>query len=132
MAPRDLVHWALAESPDFASAQTLHARLRVAGKRIGLSTVYRVLRELVDAGTLDVIRDTDSGQLYRLRAGPHHSHYLLCRICGYSVALESEIVERWAVNVGEAQSFVDVEHTIKLMGVCAECSERLTPSDMDR
>jgi Fur family ferric uptake transcriptional regulator len=122
MTPKEIVHRALAENGDFASAQMLHARMLVAGRRIGLNTVYRTLRELVEAGRVDVIRDPGGAQLYRLRTGPHHSHYLFCRTCGYSVPLESEFVERWAEGAGQSHGFANVEHTIELVGVCAECS----------
>jgi Fur family ferric uptake transcriptional regulator len=123
MMPRDMIYRTLADSPDFASAQMLHARLLVAGRRVGLNTVYRTLRELFDAGKVDMIRNPAGGRLYRLRSSPRHSHYLICRLCGYSVAVESEFVEHWAVTVGEAHGYGDVEHTIELFGVCAECSE---------
>lgn len=47
----------LIASADFTSAQTLHARLRSTGERVGLSTVYRTLAALADAGRADVVRD---------------------------------------------------------------------------
>jgi Fur family ferric uptake transcriptional regulator len=122
-----MVRQALADNRDFVSAQLLHARLLVTGRRIGLNTVYRVLRELVEAGKADVIRDPAGGQLYRLRAGPNHSHYLFCRTCGRSIRIESEFVEHWARTTGETHGYVDVEHTIELIGVCAECSATTSP-----
>jgi Fur family ferric uptake transcriptional regulator len=122
MTPKELIRRALAAKPDFVSAQLLHARLLIDGHRIGLNTVYRVLRELVDTGKADVIRDPGGGQLYRLRTGPWHSHYLFCRRCGHSIPVQSEFVEHWARTAGETHGFVDVEHTIELVGVCAECA----------
>jgi Fur family transcriptional regulator, ferric uptake regulator len=129
MTPKEIVHRALANCSDFVSAQMLHARLLVAGHRIGLNTVYRTLRELARTGKVDVIRDPGGAQLYRLRSGPHHSHYLFCRTCGYSVPVESDFVEHWAVNAGESHGFVNVEHTIELVGVCAECRAGRTRPD---
>jgi Fur family ferric uptake transcriptional regulator len=122
MTPRDVVRQALAGNSEFVSAQLLHARLLVAGRRIGLNTVYRVLRELVDAGKVDVMRDPSGGQLFRSRLGPRHSHYLFCRVCGYSVPVDSEFVESWASTAGESHGFVNVEHTIELIGICADCA----------
>lgn len=122
MSPKEVIRQALADKADFVSAQLLHARILVSGRRIGLNTVYRVLRELVDSGKVDIIRDPSGGQLYRLRPGPHHSHYLFCRTCGYSVPLESEFVEHWAADAGQNHGFVNVEHTVELIGVCAECA----------
>ena len=46
------------------------------------TTVYDQLRDLADAGDLDVLRN-DSGELLfrQCRTGAHH-HHLLCRVCG--------------------------------------------------
>jgi Fur family ferric uptake transcriptional regulator len=123
MSPKEVVRQALADKAEFVSAQLLHARILVTGRRIGLNTVYRVLRELAEAGKVDIIRDPSGGQLYRMRPGPHHSHYLFCRTCGYSVPLESEFVEHWAADAGQNHGFVNVEHTVELIGVCSECAE---------
>jgi Fur family transcriptional regulator, ferric uptake regulator len=122
MTPREMIHQVLADTADFVSAQMLHARLLVAGRRIGLNTVYRALRELVDTGKADMIRDPHGGRLYRLRTGTRHSHYLFCRTCGYSVPIESDLVEHWARTTGEAHGFTDVQHTIELVGVCDDCA----------
>jgi Fur family transcriptional regulator, ferric uptake regulator len=123
MTPREIVQQALTDNPGFVSAQLLHARMLIGGRRIGLNTVYRVLRDLVDAGKVDVMRDPAGGQLFRLRPGSRHSHYLFCRACGYSIPIASEFVEHWASTAGEAHGFVNVEHTIELIGICSECSD---------
>ena len=42
---------------EFISAQELHTRLAGTGSTVGLTTVYRTLRELDRAGLVDVVRD---------------------------------------------------------------------------
>ena len=64
---------------DFRSAQEIHEELRRAGEGIGLTTVYRTLQALADAGEVDVLR-TDSGEsVYRRCATDDHHHHLVCR-----------------------------------------------------
>ncbi|MEV5378317.1 transcriptional repressor [Streptomyces nondiastaticus] len=63
---------------DFISAQTLHKRLVAGGSSVGLSTVYRTLIALAEAGRADVFRDTNGERLFRHRPGPDHRHYLIC------------------------------------------------------
>ena len=41
---------------DFRSAQEIHEELRRVGEGIGLTTVYRTLQALADAGEVDVLR----------------------------------------------------------------------------
>ena len=54
---------------DFRSAQEIHEELRRVGEGIGLTTVYRTLQALADAGEVDVLR-TGSGRV-RLPAVRH-------------------------------------------------------------
>src|SRR2546430_17330796 len=55
----------LADTDEFRSAQHLHAQLRAAGSGVGLTTVYRTLQILADAGEVDQMRLPDGEQLYR-------------------------------------------------------------------
>ncbi|MEU6664000.1 Fur family transcriptional regulator [Streptomyces sp. NPDC046821] len=106
---------------DFVSAQALHALLLSDGGTIGLTTVYRALRDLEADGSVDVVRDDVGGRLYRPRPAGGHRHYLMCRDCGRSRAVDSEVVEEWAGKVAADTGFAAVEHTVELTGVCADC-----------
>lgn len=112
----------LAGCQDFVSAQELHLRLDAAGVPVGLSTVYRALHALERTGQVDVVRDEAGERLYRPRPADGHRHYLLCRRCGHSRPLDSDVVERWAERVGAKSGFSAVEHTVELSGICARCT----------
>jgi Fur family transcriptional regulator, ferric uptake regulator len=106
---------------DFRSAQEIHERLRAGGEGIGLTTVYRTLQGLVDAGEVDVLR-TDSGEsVYRRCATAEHHHHLVCRRCGTAVEIEAAVVESWAQTVADAHGFSDLSHTVEIFGLCREC-----------
>ncbi|WP_030609336.1 Fur family transcriptional regulator [Streptomyces sclerotialus] len=112
---------ALVNCSDFVSAQTLHARMATMDRAVGLTTVYRALRALQAAGRLDVVRDETGERLYRRRAADGHRHYLLCRSCGHSRPVDSDVVERWVEQTREISGFVALEHTVELTGICASC-----------
>ncbi|WP_030609059.1 Fur family transcriptional regulator [Streptomyces sclerotialus] len=112
---------ALGSCPDFVSAQMLHARLVTADCAVGLTTVYRALRQLQAAGRVDVVRDETGERLYRRRGAQGHQHYLLCRRCGRSRPVDAGVVERWAEQVAETSGYAEVEHTVELTGVCGRC-----------
>jgi Fur family transcriptional regulator, ferric uptake regulator len=104
---------------DFRSAQELHDELRKRGDGIGLTTVYRTLQSLTEAGEIDVLR-TDSGEaIYRL-CSAHHHHHLVCRVCGRTVEVEGPAVERWAEKIATEHGFSDISHTVEITGTCAE------------
>ncbi|MER6622061.1 MULTISPECIES: Fur family transcriptional regulator [unclassified Streptomyces] len=125
---RAAVLGALHACDGFVSAQTLHAALVRDGVAVGLTTVYRTLRLLEAAGHVDVVRDSDGERLYRPRPDDGHRHYLVCRECGLSLAVDSDEVEQWVVRIARDIGFHSVDHTVELTGVCDGCR----PGPVDR
>lgn len=119
---RAAVSTVLDELDDFRSAQELHAVLRARGESVGLTTVYRALQSLADAGEVDVLRTGDGEAAYR-RCSTGHHHHLVCRSCGRTVEVEGPVVERWADKVADQHGFVDVSHTLEVFGTCRQCAE---------
>lgn len=114
---------ALRSAGAFKTAQQLHDRLRSSGSRVGLTTVYRNLQNLVAQGRIDVLRNADGEAIYRLCATDAHHHHLVCRVCGSSVEIASDEVEAWATRTARAHGFTSVTHTAELYGVCGTCGE---------
>jgi len=112
----------LASTDEFRSAQQLHAVLREQGGGVGLTTVYRTLQLLAEAGEVDQMRLPDGEQLYRRCGRGGHHHHLVCRSCGRTVEVEGPAVERWAQRQAAEHGFVDVEHTLEILGTCADCA----------
>jgi Fur family ferric uptake transcriptional regulator len=106
---------------DFRSAQDLHEELRRRGEGIGLTTVYRTLQSLSDAGEVDMLR-TDTGEAMYRRCSSHHHHHLVCRHCGHTVEVEGPAVERWAERVAAENGFAQLSHTVEIFGSCASCT----------
>lgn len=110
----------LSEIDDFRSAQELHEQLRRQGEGIGLTTVYRTLQTLADAGEIDVLR-TDSGEAVYRRCSTHHHHHLVCRQCGRTVEVDDPPVENWAERIAGEHGFAEVSHTVEIIGLCPQC-----------
>ncbi len=105
---------------DCRSAQEIHELLRGADENVGLSTVYRTLQALADAGEVDVLRSEDGETRYRRCSGSHH-HHLVCRECGRTVEVEGPTVERWATAIASEHGYADVSHTLEIFGLCQDC-----------
>ncbi|MER7444672.1 Fur family transcriptional regulator [Micromonospora avicenniae] len=118
---RSAVSALLAEVEGFHSAQDLHAMLRTRGERVGLTTVYRTLQGLADAGEIDVMRPPGGEHLYR-RCSEGHHHHLVCRACGRTVEVEGPAVESWAERVAAQHGYADVSHTMEIFGTCRGCA----------
>lgn len=118
---RTAVTDALKATEGFASAQALHDTLRHQGESVGLTTVYRHLQALAEAGEVDVLRTDEGESVYRRCAGEEHHHHLVCRGCGATVEVIGPAVEAWTRAVAEENGFTDVSHTLEVFGTCAAC-----------
>ena len=117
---RTAVKAALDGREDFMSAQQLHDLLRHQGESVGLTTVYRSLQGLAEAGEVDLLVTDDGETVYR-RCSPEHHHHLVCRSCGRTVEITGPAVETWADAVAREHGFSDISHTLEVFGLCADC-----------
>ena len=126
----------LDELADFRTAQEVHDLLRHRGESVGLTTVYRALQAMADADEVDVLRTPDGETAYRRCSTTGHHHHLVCRSCGRTVEVDGPAVERWAQQVAERHGFVEVAHTVEVVGTCADCAAAAgrppTPSGWER
>jgi Fur family ferric uptake transcriptional regulator len=92
------------------SAQRVHTVLHDRGSHIGLTTVYRTLSSMTEAGLVHAF--THAGEaVYRL-CGPARHHHLVCRVCGLVTEREEQDV---------VDGFFRAE---EVYGVCTACEER--------
>jgi Fur family ferric uptake transcriptional regulator len=120
----------LEETEEFCSAQQLHARLRERDTGIGLATVYRTLRLLADSGEVGRVRLPSGEQLFRrCDSGRRHHHHLVCRFCGGTVEIVSPATEAWAEEVAAVHGYLDVTHTLEIMGTCPRCAVNGPPAE---
>ena len=117
---RTAVDSILAGRSDFRTAQEIHDDLRQAGERVGLTTVYRTLQAMAEAGELDALRNADGETAYRRCSSGHH-HHLVCRNCGRTVEVSGRAVEKWANAVAAEHGFRDVSHDLEIFGTCDNC-----------
>ncbi len=108
---------------DALSAQELHDRLRHAGSRTGLATVYRTLRMLADDGVVDVLREDPVQLRYRLCSVQHH-HHLVCESCGRVEEIPECDVSEWAARVARKRGFRVRSHRAEILGLCGSCARR--------
>jgi Fur family ferric uptake transcriptional regulator len=109
----------LRDRPDAVTAQDLHAELRRAGAAIGLTTVYRTLTALADAGLLDVFT-REGEQAFRNCADVHH-HHLVCEACNKVEELSADEVEAWVHQAADRHGFTVTGHRADIFGICGDC-----------
>lgn len=114
------VREALEGSEGFVSAQELYKLIASGDKKIGLTTIYRALTEMVQNEEADSLTGTDGETKYRSCTAEHH-HHLICKKCGATVEFELPGFEAAAQQLARENGFSDVHHSIELFGICAKC-----------
>ena len=98
-------------------------RARRAVPRLGIATVYRNIRRLVDEGRLRAVALPGTADRYEV-SGKHHHHHFQCRQCDRVF----EVDHCSGDFAGMAPGGFSVErHEIILYGLCPACGRQLAP-----
>lgn len=109
----------LGKNEEFLSAQQLHLQIAKTGKKLGLTTVYRALTELVEQGVADSLLAEGEAR-YRI-CQPEHHHHLTCLSCGKAVEFELLGFEEQIEKLAKKRGFSGVSHQVELTGFCSRC-----------
>lgn len=108
-----------------ATALDLRDLLRVRGDRTGLTTIYRAVHALTDAGLLHAFRVNTETAYRACSPGPHD--HLLCVRCGR--VQEHTVLEAGALaGVTAMRGFLVSGRRVELYGTCQRCVEPPSPS----
>ena len=103
------------------SAEELYHTLAGEGQRVGLATVYRTLKMLVDAGLAQERHFPDGAARYETVFGePQHDH-LVCVECQKIMEMENPFIEPLYQLAFEQHGLVASGHRLVITGVCGEC-----------
>ncbi|MEU0478735.1 Fur family transcriptional regulator [Streptosporangium sp. NPDC006013] len=96
------------------TAAKLHGELLGRGNTVGLTTVYRALSSLVDAGLAHAF--TQTGETTYRVCGPTRHHHLICRTCGL-------------VTEEATKKRPDGFRVEEVYGICGDCAVFLRPAN---
>ncbi|HNV76258.1 MAG TPA: transcriptional repressor [Gemmatimonadaceae bacterium] len=115
---RDAVRAALEATHAPMRAQDIHAHAARKAPGIGLATVYRSLKALIEAGDVAVVTLPGDTPRYEL-AHLHHHHHFHCRACGGVFEVEGCPGDLAALA---PSGFAVDGHEVVLYGRCARCA----------
>jgi Fur family peroxide stress response transcriptional regulator len=109
---------------DHPTAQEIYDEVRHVRPRIGLATVYRILHQLVEQGTIKTWDYSNTGTRYDAHISRHD--HALCVECGalldvpVVIPLPPEILEQAALAAG-----IEMEtHEVRIYGRCQNCQRK--------
>ena len=105
--------------------EELAEKLRKSGQSVAITTIYRNLDPLLEAG---ILRKTDVGEAARAQGAryehvwghAHHDH-LLCSHCGTRVEFSYPAIDALQEVVAKTHGFTLERHTLELIGCCPAC-----------
>ncbi|HVC86336.1 MAG TPA: Fur family transcriptional regulator [Gaiellaceae bacterium] len=101
-------------------AQEIYDALTVAGRKLGLASVYRMLERLDEHGLVQRIDVGDGIVRYEPARAAHH-HHLVCAECGKVEPFADQRLEQAIEAVEERSGYSVVGHEVVLRGACAAC-----------
>ena len=113
--------------------EELVEKLKRSGQAVALTTVYRNLDPLLEAG---ILRQTDISEAGRAQGAryehiwghTHHDH-LVCSGCGLRVEFSYPAIDALQEVVAKSHGFVLERHTLELIGRCAACQKQAARPD---
>ncbi len=112
---------------EIVAAGSVHLTADDMARRIGaehpdihLSTIYRTLDALTDAGIVAVARFRDEPVTYHLTDDVHH--HAVCTTCGATLVLEPDVLDPVRRRLLRDHGFVADPHHLTIGGTCARCA----------
>lgn len=102
------------------SADELFRNVQKRDSRIGLASVYRTLKSLVDSGLAVERRFLDKSSVFEYNDPTAHHDHLICMRCNQIIEFENAEIERLQEQVARQLGFRLIDHKLELYGVCAK------------
>jgi Fur family transcriptional regulator, ferric uptake regulator len=121
---RDTILNTFLETRDHMSVDELFRLVREKDPKIGVTTVYRTVKLLVECGLASEVSFDDGVARYEHQVGRRSHHHMICTECGSSVEFFSPQVDKLEQEIGREFKFQTKRHTFQIYGVCAECAAK--------
>lgn len=117
---------ALLEGEKFINAQSILENVRSTHPDVGLDTIYRNLRLLMDMGYVNQINNPGrEGTLYELTVNKQHHHHSICLSCGKVECLSYCPVHNDQLKKIVSDDFRIISHSLEIYGYCKECEQQV-------
>lgn len=121
---RDLILEIFLSNEAHLTSEDLHTLVHKTDPTVGLTTVYRTLKLLTEAGLAREVGFGDGKTYYEHHFNHEHHDHMICTQCGTVIEFMSPDIEKlqdqMAVNFG----FKPTHHSLRMWGVCSACQNQ--------
>lgn len=104
------------------TATELYLKLKEKSDNIGLATVLRFLKQMVQGGIATETKVGGSPARYEIHIQGHHDH-LTCTKCGKICEFHNKAIEDLQLKVAGYFGFKLEYHILELYGTCFDCNQ---------
>ncbi|HQZ98173.1 MAG TPA: Fur family transcriptional regulator [Pyrinomonadaceae bacterium] len=130
---RDLILEIFLSTEDHLTSENLHKLVHKKDPSVGLTTVYRTLKLLTEAGLAREVGFGDGKTYYEHHYNHEHHDHMICTECGKVIEFFSPEIEEMQDQMASNFGFKPTHHSLRMWGICSECQQvkadsRTTPS----
>ncbi len=119
---REKIYDVLSKNAVHPTAETMLSLLREDDANIGMTTLYRNLNQLAEAGMIKKIEGLETSAHFDHNT---YSHYhFICSECNRVFDVPPEVAPDVVKNTQAAMGFEIKSHDIVFHGICSECKKR--------
>jgi len=125
---RDLILEIFLSTEEHLTSEDLHSLVHKKDPTVGLTTVYRTLKLLTEAGLAREVRFGDNKTYYEHHYNHEHHDHMICTECGKVIEFFSPDIEDLQDQMASNFCFKPTHHSLRMWGVCSDCQEKKTDS----
>lgn len=120
---RDLILEIFLSTEEHLTSEDLHNLIHKKDPTVGLTTVYRTLKLLTDAGLAREVGFGDGKTYYEHHYNHDHHDHMICTECGKVIEFFSQDIEELQDQMASNFGFKPTHHSLRMWGVCSECQQ---------
>src|SRR5687767_13422093 len=125
---RELILEIFLNTEEHLTSEDLHGLVHKRDPSVGLTTVYRTLKLLTEAGLAREVRFGDNKTYYEHHYNHDHHDHMICTDCGRVIEFFSQDIENLQDQMADKFGFRPTHHSLRLWGVCSDCQEQRVES----
>jgi len=118
---RDLILDTFLSTEEHLTSEDLYGLIHKIDPDVGLTTVYRTLKLLTDAGLAREVRFGDGKTYYEHHYNHEHHDHMICTECGKVIEFFSPEIEALQDQMASNFGFRPTHHSLRLWGLCSDC-----------
>ncbi|MBV9217448.1 MAG: transcriptional repressor [Acidobacteria bacterium] len=118
---RDLILQTFLSTEEHLTSEDLYGLVSKIDPTLGLTTVYRTLKLLTEAGLAREVRFGDNKTYYEHHFNHEHHDHMICTECGKVIEFFSPDIEALQDEMADKFGFRPTHHSLRLWGLCSEC-----------